>query len=273
MRQWSTLRGPATHAGGHHEHLGARVDERARELGEPQVVAGHQADLPAAEVDHDAARSARPSAGRTRGSRTSRRGGPCGTRPSARAAHDQGVVGPGRVVARSRTCRRRRWCRARRPPARPRVANGPSSGSAYALTSEPASPKSRANASGKTTRSASSGASSVESRRGWPPGRARRPPGPGRPAASVVVVTPPACHPIVRRSAGARCETRACDRPGLSSFCAVVLAGGRAARLGGADKAVDRGRRPHPARARARRGDRRRRGGRRRRAGADRAAR
>ena len=40
-------------------------------------------------------------------------------------------------------------------------ANGPGSGSANGLTSEPGSPKSRANASGRTTRSASCGTRSA----------------------------------------------------------------------------------------------------------------
>ena len=44
------------------------------------------------------------------------------------------------------------------------VANAPSSGSAYGLTSEPASPKSRANASGSTTRSLSDGDQVVQPR-------------------------------------------------------------------------------------------------------------
>ncbi len=37
---------------GHHEQLGAGVDQGAGVLGEAQVVAGHQADPQAGEVDH-----------------------------------------------------------------------------------------------------------------------------------------------------------------------------------------------------------------------------
>ena len=93
------------------------------------------------------------------------------------------------------------------------VANGPSTGSAYALTSEPASPKSRANASGKTTRSASRGASR-SSRRAV--GLRLEPGG---------VLD----EGDVQAGHGARLPHM--------TFAAIVLAGGRAVRLDGADKA------------------------------------
>ena len=107
------------------------------------------------------------------------------------------------------------------------VANAPSSPSAYPLTSEPASPKSRANASGSTTRSVPSGTSSASRSRfvagsspeaSWTRARRR-------------VVMTPACHAAVRDwpdAAPLRTRRR---------FAAVVLAGGSAVRLGGADKA------------------------------------
>ena len=61
----------------------------------------------------------------------------------------------------ARTSRRPPWCRAPRRPGSTSVAKGPSRGSAYALRSEPGSPKSRANASGSTTRSVPSGTRSA----------------------------------------------------------------------------------------------------------------
>ena len=66
---------------GHDQHLGTGVDQRTGELGEAQVVAGHQAHLEARHLHHPAARSRPRGAGRTRGSRTSRRGGSCGSSP------------------------------------------------------------------------------------------------------------------------------------------------------------------------------------------------
>ena len=53
VRQWSTLRGPATQAAGTTSTSAPRVDQRARELGEAQVVAGHQADLKPPTSTHD----------------------------------------------------------------------------------------------------------------------------------------------------------------------------------------------------------------------------
>ena len=157
-----------------------------------------------------------------------------------RPAQDQGVDGAGRVRRPSRTCPPGSSCRARRPPGRPRSANGPSSDSAAPLRSEPGSPKSRANASGKTTRSLPSGVSSAS--------RSRFSAG-SRVDASCTKVTcmAPVCP---------RCQTG--RRPVV--FDAVVLAGGRATRLGGADKAAPRGRRPDPPRPRTRRRRRRRTG-------------
>ena len=107
------------------------------------------------------------------------------------------------------------------------VANGPSSGSAASLRSEPGSPKSRANASGNTTRSLPSGVSSAS--------RARFAAG-SRVDASCTRVT---CIPPVWTPVGTRVclAGRAGKTPGVD-FDAVVLAGGRAERLDGADKAA-----------------------------------
>src|SRR4051794_36616307 len=96
------------------------------------------------------------------------------------------------------------------------VVNGPSSGSAYGDTSEPASPKSRAKASGSTTRSAPSGTS--DSRRS---------------------------RFSVGSSDEASCTSTTCMAPSLPpwrtmdrmSWAAVILTGGTSARLDGTDKA------------------------------------
>src|SRR4051794_27690959 len=103
------------------------------------------------------------------------------------------------------------------------VAKGPSSGSAASLRSEPGAPKSRANASGKTTRSPPAGVSSAS--------RARFSAG-SRVDASWTSVTsiPPVCPP---RGPGARPWG---ETPRVE-FDAIVGAGGRGTRLGGVDKA------------------------------------
>src|SRR4051812_3651445 len=114
------------------------------------------------------------------------------------------------------------------------VANGPSSGSAKALTSDPAGPKSRANASGSTTRSAPSGQSSARRDRFTTGSRSEASCTRATRSASVVV-TPSSLPPPTR---GPRGETAVVDAsPDPTGFCGVVLAGGRASRLGGADKA------------------------------------
>ena len=97
-----------------------------------------------------------------------------------RAPHQQGVERPGRGRRWSRTSRRPPWCRGRRRRPWPaRREKAPSTGSAYALMSEPASPKSRANASGSTTRSVSPGSRSPAAP-GWRRDRDRRRAGRGR---------------------------------------------------------------------------------------------
>ena len=51
VRQWSTLPRPATQAAGTTSSFGAALDQLAGELGEAQVVAGHQPDAEPADVD------------------------------------------------------------------------------------------------------------------------------------------------------------------------------------------------------------------------------
>ena len=107
-------------------------------------------------------------------------------RPQPVAVHDdQGVAGPGRVVGRPRTCRPPRSCRGSaasvgQPPRR----TGRRAARRTAPRSEPGSPKSRANASGSTTRSVSGSSGRRRGRRGRrgsrPGSRRRRPAAPGQ---------------------------------------------------------------------------------------------
>ena len=70
------------------QHLGPRVDQPARRLREPQVVAGQHPEGQAADLEDERrrVRRARAPAGPTRGARTRRTGAPCGTRRRARPA-------------------------------------------------------------------------------------------------------------------------------------------------------------------------------------------
>ena len=139
------------------------------------------------------------------------------------------------------------------------VTKGPSSGSAYALTSEPASPKSRAKASGSTTRSAPGAVSAAR--------RSRLAAG-SRPLAHWWTRTrscwplsmPPDCQ---SRTGAGRTRTHG-PRPHRGR----LLRGRARRRHGGADgrdrQGERRARRSHAADLRPRRLPRRRRGGRRR---------
>ena len=150
----------------HHQQLGAPVDQGPGELGEAQVVAGHQADPEAADLDHlGLGRSRREPVGLAVAEGVVEVDlAVVGRAPLS--AHHQGVERPLRVRSRARTCRPRRWYARGRRRGRPRWRRARRRGSANALTSEPASPKSRANASGKTTRSVSVGAQLGRGRRG-----------------------------------------------------------------------------------------------------------
>ena len=146
-------------------------------------------------------------------------------RARRRRARTSVLNGRARVRARPRTSRRPRWCPAPAATWSTTVANGPSRVSANALTSEPGSPKSRANTSGKTTRSRPAGRQLGQRRPGSVPGRGRRRAGSGTPAAGRSRL--PACHPQARDGRIHPCR----------SFAAVILTGGAAARLDGVDKA------------------------------------
>ena len=123
--------------GRHDEHLGPGVDQAPRELGEAQVVAGHQPDLPARDVDDDRLDRAPGQAGRTRGSRRSRRGGSCGTPPRCRPPDDEGVERPAGIVGDLEHPGHDGGSTVAVGHARQLGANGPSTGSAKALTSGP----------------------------------------------------------------------------------------------------------------------------------------
>ena len=163
----------AGHPGrGDDEHLGAR-GRRAAGPARGSAGRSRSSARPGSPPTSTTTGSSGPAVqrGRTRGSRRSRRGGSCGTTRSAAPRTSRVLKGrAGSSAVSNIPATTVVSCSA--ATAASSVANGPSSASAYGLTSEPASPKSRAKASGSTTRSAVGRAPGRAAARGCRPGRA-----------------------------------------------------------------------------------------------------